>query len=86
MGSGYLPSRSSTAPTLPVGPPTVPPSYQCLDFNGDGRVDIIDLSILLYYYGKPIMRGSLVGCLLALTHRTVVDFTDVSILMYYWTG
>ncbi len=75
-GTGYF--RSSRYP----GPPLITPLYQRADFNGDNRVDIVDLSILLYYYGRtdPLaLRYDLSG-------DGIVDFRDVSILMYYWTG
>lgn len=50
------------------------------DFNHDGRVDIIDLSILLYYYGRS---GPSI-CPYDLNGNGTVDFPDISILMYYW--
>ncbi len=81
--SGTVPFGSSTPPRkpLPIPPPLVPPSYQCIDFNGDGRVDIVDLSILLYYYNEPPK----VKCY-DLNGNGLVDFPDVSILMFYWTA
>lgn len=76
-GTSYV-----TSSTLPASPPLLSPEFQVADFNGDNKVDIIDLSILLYYYGRcglDVTRYDLNqdGC---------VDFPDVSILMYYWTG
>ena len=60
-----------------------PPRIGCsVDFNGDGRVELVDLSILLFYYGDS---GASAGCT-DLNGNGVVDFPDVSILMYYWTG
>jgi len=59
-----------------------PPTLQCIDFNGDGRIDIVDLSIMLFYYNK---KGTDLGCY-DLNQNNVVDFPDVSILMYYWTS
>lgn len=50
------------------------------DFNGDGVVDILDLSILLFYYdgtGSTIYRFDL-------DDSGIIDFPDVSILFYYW--
>lgn len=85
-GTGYYQSTTQTAPpataTLPVTPPLLSPTFQIADFNGDNRIDITDLSILLYYYNRctpSVLRYDLNrdGC---------VDFADVSILMYYWTG
>lgn len=57
-------------------------SVNSIDFNGDGKVNIVDLSILLFYYND---KGSDLGCF-DLDGNGVVDFPDISILMYYWTG
>ncbi|OGY99647.1 MAG: hypothetical protein A2945_03310 [Candidatus Liptonbacteria bacterium RIFCSPLOWO2_01_FULL_52_25] len=86
-GTGYvappgtpvaLPPRPTSS--LPVPPPVIPPRFQLVDFNGDGRVDMIDLSILLYYYGE---RGDIVRRY-DLNRSGIVGLADVSILMYYW--
>jgi hypothetical protein len=50
------------------------------DFNGDGRVDVLDLSILLYYTD----RGDYAYSIYDLSQDGVLDFQDVSILFYYW--
>ena len=49
------------------------------DFNGDGRVDLSDLSILLYYenFGSYNRLYDLNG-------DGRIDITDVSIMLYYW--
>jgi len=49
------------------------------DFNKDGRVNLIDFSIMLYWWGKynPCVD---------LNHDGIVNLPDFSILMYYWTG
>lgn len=67
--------------TMPA-PPLKPRGCGSPDLNSDGRVDMVDLSILLYYYGK---QGPIYGCY-DFDRNRAVDFTDVSILMYYWTG
>jgi hypothetical protein len=69
-------------PALPIPPPIVPPLLQCIDFNGDNHVNLVDLSIMLYYYDEPNPIG---GCY-DLNQDGTVNFPDVSILMYYWTG
>lgn len=56
----------------------VPPQY---DLNGDGRINLIDFSILAYWYGKPNPPAALL-----FDHTNTVDLTDFSILAYYWTG
>jgi len=49
------------------------------DFNKDGKVNLVDFSILLYWWGKynPCVDISGDG---------IVNLPDFSILMYYWTG
>jgi len=49
------------------------------DLNGDGRVNLTDFSILLFYWGTddPCADQNQNG---------VVDLIDFSIMMYYWTG
>jgi hypothetical protein len=51
------------------------------DYNKDSRVDIIDLSILLYYYGKygpTIAKYDLNG-------DGFIGLEDISVMLYYWT-
>ncbi len=85
-GSGYLPppatSMRARTSTPPFAQPLLPPAYQVVDFNGDNRIDIVDLSILLYYYHK----NDMLALRHDLNHDKIVDFPDVSILMFYWTG
>ncbi len=49
------------------------------DSNGDGKVNLIDFSILLYWWGKddPYSDQNKDG---------KVNLVDFSIMMYYWTG
>jgi hypothetical protein len=49
------------------------------DLNQDGRVNLIDFSILLYYWGtnNPCADQNQDG---------IVNLVDFSIMMYYWTG
>jgi hypothetical protein len=50
------------------------------DFNKDGRVDVVDLSILLYYFDHTdakIKQYDLNG-------DGKIDLIDVSIMLYYW--
>lgn len=64
--------------------PRVPPREEILkrvDFNGDGKVDLVDLSILLFYHNKTgpqIVRYDL-------NSDRKIDLIDISILLYYWT-
>lgn len=50
------------------------------DFSQDGRVDLIDFSILLYNWGKPKNKS------IDLNTDGKVDLIDFSILLYFWTG
>lgn len=50
------------------------------DFNCDKYVNIFDLSILLYYIKRP----NLISPLHDLSEDAKIDFTDISILFYYW--
>ncbi len=71
--------------TIIVGPK--PPSpceseiVARIDLSGDCKVDMVDLSILVYYYdrvGPAIARYDFSG-------NGRVDLFDVSVMMYYWT-
>jgi len=65
--------------------PSVRPSYVCDskgDFNRDGRVNLIDLSIVLYSWGRTTLPNSCVD----LNNDKRVNISDLSILLYWWTG
>jgi len=49
------------------------------DFNKDNKTNLIDFSIMLYWWGKynPCVDQNQNG---------IVDLADFSILMYWWTG
>lgn len=84
-GTGFIEpprGRPTTTPPLAVPPPLLPPTLQRVDFSGDNRIDIIDLSIILFYYEQAGPQASRYD----LNRNGVVDFPDVSILMFYWTG
>jgi len=49
------------------------------DFNNDGKTNLVDFSILLYWWGKYD------ACVDQNKDR-IVDLIDFSILMYWWTG
>ena len=49
------------------------------DFNKDGRTNLVDFSILLYWWGKYNPCVDLNG-------DGIVNLPDFSILMYYWAG
>ncbi len=49
------------------------------DLNHDGKVNITDFSILLYYWGTDDACADQ-------NQNGIVDLIDFSIMMYYWTG
>ncbi len=65
-----LAQAESTAPTEAEG-----------DLNGDGRVNLIDFSILAYWYGHPNPPAAY-----RLDGADTIDLRDFSIMAYYWTG
>lgn len=81
-GTGFFATTTrGLPPGLAVPPPFLPPRLQRADLNEDSSIDIIDLSILLYYYGQT---GQGIGRF-DFNKNDAVDFPDVSILMFYWT-
>ncbi len=53
-----------------------------IDFNGDGKIDISDFSILAYWYKRPLTSEA--RARVDLNHDGAVDIVDFSILAYYW--
>jgi hypothetical protein len=51
------------------------------DSNNDRRVNLIDFSILAYWYKRPSPPATI-----DLNNDTKVDLKDFSIMAYYWTG
>lgn len=51
------------------------------DLNLDGEIDIIDFSILLYFWGQ---KNPINNCA-NINDSDTVDLVDFSIMMYYWT-
>ena len=49
------------------------------DLNGDGKVNLADFSILLYYWGANYPPAEFDG-------GSTVDLGDLSIMLYNWTG
>lgn len=58
-----------------------PPAGICpgADLNQDGKVNLIDFSILLYYWGTSNTCADQ-------NQDGIVNLVDFSIMMYYWTG
>lgn len=83
MGGGFI--IVPIIPSPPIGPTLPPDIYlrkKSPDFNKDKRVDIVDLSIFLYYWGNPNEDFYWQD----LNDDGVLDIVDLSILLYYWTG
>lgn len=55
---------------------------QRVDINNDGLINIVDLSIMLYHYGKS--GGGIASY--DFNKDGVIDILDISILLYYWAG
>ena len=64
-----------------VAAPAIHPGVLRGDLNHDGRVNLIDFSIMAYWYGKPDPPAYV-----DFSGDGKVDLTDFSILAYYWTG
>jgi hypothetical protein len=83
---GGLISNYSVAQAFTVGNANVAASAAAVcpakgDFNGDCRVNLVDFSMLAYWYGRPKPPA-----IYLLDGKPSVDFVDFSILAYYWTG
>jgi hypothetical protein len=57
-------------------------SYKRSDLNKDGKVNIIDFSMLLYYWNKKPPTTSRAD----INKDGIVDIIDLSIMLYDWTG
>ncbi len=54
------------------------------DLNVDNRVNLVDLSMELFWYKKPLTASAKQK--FDFNQDGVVDLRDISILIYYWTG
>lgn len=62
-----------------------PKSPQCNkngDINNDGKVNIIDFSILLFYWGQRTPANACAN----VNQTGIVDIFDFSIMLFWWTG
>jgi len=71
-------SEISQSVSFFVGAGSAGKSYLA-DLNGDGKVNLADFSILLYYWGTNYPPAEFDG-------GSKVDLQDLSIMLYYWTG
>jgi hypothetical protein len=82
--SPQLFSNPSFPITFKVGNKTVaaPTAHgTCSDFNQDGLINLVDFSILVYWFQKTSPPAR-IDC----NSDNIIDLVDFSILMYYWTG
>jgi len=56
------------------------------DVNRDGHVNLVDFSIMAYWYGKKLTLDFAVIEKERLNGDGVINLTDFSIAAYYWTG
>lgn len=78
IGENTVQSAFSQSITFYVGKKAIGTKF-IADLNGDGRVNLVDFSMLLFYWGTSGPIGDLNG-----DHK--VDLTDFSILLFNWTG
>jgi len=62
----------------------VPGTLVCegADLNFDGKINLIDFSILLYFWGQSSPSNRCVD----INFDGIVDLVDFSIMMYWWTA
>ena len=51
------------------------------DVNGDGKVDLVDFSVLVYWYHRSNPPATM-----DLNGDGVVDLKDFSIMAFHWSG
>jgi len=79
---------------FPASPPPRRPTPRFVDLNGDGRINLIDVSILLYWWAKNVTPQALAAIGLPafdfpspdINADLRVDIVDLSIILFYWTG
>ena len=56
-------------------------TYHKVDFNKDDRVNLVDFSMMAYWYKRPLPKKEF-----DLNSDGVVNLVDFSIMAFYWTG
>lgn len=85
-GGGPLGLIVNIARPLRVVPEVISPhekrraGLEIADLGKDGKVDLADLSVFLYYFGKPAKESKRID----LNRDGKVNLVDISILFYYW--
>ena len=98
VGTYYIKSRAeSNGETTPLSELAVfvvsltqsekkPGKCRLGDLNDDERVNIVDFSIAMYWYKKPLRLPFLEREASCLNQDGKVDMRDFSLMAYYWTG
>jgi hypothetical protein len=79
-GDGEQSSFSQTLPFLVLKPGAL--VCQGADLNFDGKVNIVDFSILLYFWRETKPSNPCAD----INFDGIVNIVDFSIMMYFWTG
>jgi hypothetical protein len=78
-GPQPTPTPTPVPGTTPTPTPSVPPSCARSDLNCDSKVNLIDFSILLFYWGGSGVRADI-------NQDGIVSLPDFSIMLFDWTG
>lgn len=73
------PTHTPTPTPTPTVSGTPSPTGIPGDVNGDGKVNVVDLSLLLSHWGTNYPPAEF-------DHTNVVDIVDLSLLLSHWTG
>ncbi len=79
---GSVASEASAVVTFAVNPLGLFDGKPPADLNGDGQVNIVDFSILLFFWRQTNPSNSRAD----INHDGRVDLTDFSIMLFQWTG
>jgi len=82
FGEGEQSPFSQTLTFLVLAPVVPPSKCRGADLNFDGKINIIDFSILLYFWHSTTPENICTD----INQDGIVDLVDFSIMMYYWTG
>lgn len=80
--NGTAVSQTSALVSFAVNPLGLFDGKPPADLNGDGRVNIIDFSIMLYFWNQSNPANGRAD----INHDGRVDLTDFSILLFQWTN
>jgi hypothetical protein len=80
--NGDQASIPSSSVSFSVNPLGVVDTRSSADFNTDNKVDLIDFSVMLFYWGTTRSGATRVD----LNKDGLVDVVDFSIMLYQWTG